>query len=735
MMPLLGALATVAACYALGAALIDRLSARLGRWEYLPLAFPLGAACLHLVIFALLALKIAYWPVVVGLLLVCGADLLVRGWPPGRPPARDQEVPRGPGGPPHRAILLPFLPFTVLYFFHAWAPESSPDGSGYHLGLVARYVHAHGFEQITTNMLASLSEGVEMLFVPAFMIGRNSAAALVHLAFAIALALTMFAYGRRIGKPWVGAAGAFLTFASPVVGIDASSAYNDVALAAVAFAAFYWLQIWDDLRQDLLLIPVGLLCGYAYAVKYTGLVMLPLAMVFVTYRSRRWKALLLVTACSLPMIAPWMIKNWIYVDNPVAPVANRIFRNPYVHVLAEEVLNRNMRRYDMENKWTLPVEVTLRGERTQGLIGPVFLLAPLALLALREQAGRRLLAAGVLFLAAYFANIGTRFLIPCLPFFSLALALPLANFPPLLAAMMVFHAVASWPGVLALYSPHSWRLDKILFEPALRIIPEDTYLRQTFSPYGAARLIDANVPEGERVPSINAVSDAYTSRDVLVSYQAAFNQSLADSIDIGWIKDSQPRVLETFSFPERTVRRIRVLQTGAGDSPLEQWSIHELRFFEHGAELSRRPEWQAGAWPNPWEAQLAFDNSAATRWRTWEVARPGMYLGVDFGRAESLDQVKIETSYDYHLHPQVIVEAMNDAGKWEDIARGPVITVLDPGPNIRRAATRALRDRGIHYLLMHEGDFGAKEMNDDPEGWGLTQIAAGYGVRLYQVTE
>ena len=214
-----------------------------------------------------------------------------------------------------------------------------------------------------------------------------------------------------------------------MVGIDASSAYNDVALAAVVFGAFYWLQIWDDDRRDLLLIPAGLLCGYAYAVKYTGFVMLPLAMVFVAYRSRRWKALLLVTACSLPMIAPWMIKNWIYVDNPVAPLANRIFRNPYFHVVTEEVLSRDMRRYGVDNKWTLPVEVTLRGEKTTGLIGPVFLLAPLALLALRERAGRRLLAAGVLLLATYFANIGTRFLIPCLPFFSLAMALPLANSP------------------------------------------------------------------------------------------------------------------------------------------------------------------------------------------------------------------------------------------------------------------------------------------------------------------
>jgi hypothetical protein len=731
---LAGAVVTVAACYAMGALMIRLLRVELQSLERFSLGFLIGAACLHLVVFAVMALKIAYWPVVVGLLLlVCGADLLVRSRPHGRLPSgsgrtrADREV-----RPTIFWMVLLFLPFTVLYFFHAWAPESSPDGSGYHLGLVARYVRAHGFERITTDMFASFSGGVEMLFVPAFMIGRHSAAALVHLAFGIALGLAMFAYGRRIGKPWAGAAAALLTYASPVVGIDASSAYNDVALAAVAFGAFYWLQIWDDDRRDLLLIPAGLLCGYAYAVKYTGFVMLPLAMVFVAYRSRRWKALLLVTACSLPMIAPWMIKNWIYVDNPVAPLANRIFRNPYFHVVTEEVLSQDMRRYSVDNKWTLPVEVTLRGEKTTGLIGPVFLLAPLALLALRERAGRRLLAAGVLLLATYFANIGTRFLIPCLPFFSLAMALPLANFPPLLAAMMIFHAVASWPAVIRLYAPHAWGLDRILYKQALRIIPQERYLRQNFPPYSAARFVDANVPKGERVLARSGVPEAYTSREILIGYQAAFNESLVDSLDIGWLGSQQPRVLQTFSFPERTVRRIRVVQTGVGDPPLEQWSVHELRFFDHGVEVPRRPEWRLRAWPNPWDVQLAFDNSPATRWRTWETARPGMYLDVDFGQAKAVDQVRIETSYD-SIHIREIVEVMDDAGSWVGIARDPAVVPVDPGPNLRHAATYEMQARGIHYLLMQDGEWGANDIADDPEGWGLAEVAAGYGFRLYRV--
>src|SRR5580704_15475102 len=69
---LLGAGLTVAACYAAGAMLIDRLgpsvSSTLRRFERLPLAFTLGAACLHLAVFLILTLQIAYWPVFLALL-------------------------------------------------------------------------------------------------------------------------------------------------------------------------------------------------------------------------------------------------------------------------------------------------------------------------------------------------------------------------------------------------------------------------------------------------------------------------------------------------------------------------------------------------------------------------------------------------------------------------------------------------------------------------------------------
>ncbi len=88
-----------------------------------------------------------------------------------------------------------------------------------------------------------------MLFLFAFAFGKHSAAAMVHFAFLLALVWQMIAYSRRAGFPLPGICAALLVFASPVVGIDASSAYNDVALACVAFTLFCLLQLWDAERQ------------------------------------------------------------------------------------------------------------------------------------------------------------------------------------------------------------------------------------------------------------------------------------------------------------------------------------------------------------------------------------------------------------------------------------------------------------------------------------------------------
>ena len=428
------------------------------------------------------------------------------------------------------------------------------------------------------------------------------------------------------------------------------------------------------------------------------------------------------------MIAPWMIKDWVYVHNPVAPFANDIFPNPYLHPLPQQMWAEWLRRYDVANLWTLPYEVAVNGGKTQGIIGPAFLLVPLGLLALRHREGRRLLAAGCVVLAPYFGNIGTRFLIPCLPFFALALALGLTQ-RFVLMAVTVFHAVASWPSELLLYSnPYLWRLEHFPYKAALRIMPQEEYLRRNLGDYEVAKLVEEKVPPGERVFALTGFAESYTSRDIV---QADANRTLGDFLNIGWLEDYQPTREFVFHFPERSVGRIRLAQAAQGKGQ-EQWNVHELRFFDGGAEVARSPEWKLRAWPNPWEVQLAFDNSPATRWRSWQTGAPGMYIDVDFGRDQKVDEVRMQTSHDFTWAIKFRVEEYA-RGRWTAVTDQFEERKIKPRGSVRRAATGEFEARGYHYILVQDRDWGASDFADDPESWGLEVAGRSAGATLYRV--
>jgi hypothetical protein len=722
---LLGAGFTGAACYAAGALLIRRLGLRdrLRRPEQVPLAFVLGAALVHLSVFAALALHVANRPLMVTVLgAVIAAAAITGAW---RLPSKRE--PPLPGA--LRAILaVSGGAFLVLYLVNAWAPEASPDGSGYHLALAARYLRAGGFERPPASLFAAFSGGVDMLFLPAFAIGRHSAGALVHFCFLVALPVGILAYGRRIGKPWAGAAAALLTFLSPVAGKDGTAAYVDVAAAAIVFAAFHWLEVWEAERAPALLVPPALLAGYAFAAKYTAAIIVVYLAGFVLLRTRRWRPLAIVTAGFLVMAAPWLIRNAVWYQNPMAPAGNALFPNPHFYIQEERELARYFRTYGMASLGQVPLEVTARGSGTGGLIGPVFLLAPLGLLSLRYAAGRRVLVAGAVLLAVYPLNIGARFLIPWLPFASLGMALAAGERRIILAALMAAHTAASWPAVVKRYAPDAWKLDQFPLRAALRIQPPDDYLRSVHRDYVVARMIEDHVPPGERVLAMNGVAEAYTSRDVLVSFTSASHGALADTVNMGWRSWTQPLRARVFRFPAASVRGLRVVQTE--ETQDEQWNVHELRILHHGRELARRPEWRITARPNPWDAAFAFDHSPVTRWRSWEGARPGMYLEVDLARPESVDEVRMETSPDF-VRVRFQLEAAVDGG-WRRIAGPPEDVVLGGPRQVRREAIREMHRRGVKYLLMRSGDWGARDFLGDPEGWGLRIVAQSPHGTLYR---
>lgn len=727
---LFGWLFTVATAWALGTLLLRKLSLIFYGWEERLLAFLAGSAVLSAIVFVLCAARLA-WK---ALFLLLGLAIIGYAIRYGAHRFRGNPFP-----PLSRllrwAFLVPFAAFTYVYFFNALAPEGSPDGMAYHLGVIAKYQRAHGFVRITTDIYASLSEGIELLFLFAFEYGRHSAAALVHFAFLLCLTFLVLCYGRRIGRPAAGVAAAIFTYASPVVGFDGSIAYIDVGLAAVVFGLFYLLQIWDEDRNPKWLVPIAILAGFSYAVKYTAFIAVPYALGFVAWKM--WRArkpvlrpVLVVSSIAMAMILPWMAKNWIEVANPFSPFANRLFPNPYVHIFFEDTYRKYLRTYSLTSYWQIPMQVTVRGDLTAGLVGPVFLLSPLALLALRFRAGRQLLLAALIFGLPYVSNVGTRFLIPAVPFVSLALALALSNIEWLLVVLLGVQAISCWPRVARLYaSPAAWRPSIVSPKAGLRIQREDAYLSNNQG-YDLARMIEQHVPDNQTVFTFTQPGTAYTTRQLLVGYQGALNETLQDILWIPMIRDFQATKSSKFQFPPRQMRRLRVVQTA--DLGEGQWSVTELRVLLDGRDLPRASVWRLTAQPNPWEIQLAFDNSPATRWRTWEPARPGMFVQIDFGREQRLDSVVVESSGDSSA-AKLKLEALGADGKWMPVEANLMESPQPIRVSLRQAATAEFKARGIRYLLVTDDNIGANDFRLYTKLWGMTCIAQQGTARLYYI--
>ena len=738
---LFGAAATIATCIGFGWFWVNLLRVKLLRAERWTLSFLCGSAVLSGILFVLCCLHGAHRGLlsITGIAAIAGAGILA---------FRNRRRPdsfSNAGGLPRLwrvAFTLVIAVFGVLYFFHAMAPEISPDGSSYHLWLAQTYLRAHGFVRLD-SFFANMPQGLEMLFLFALAFGRNSSAALVHFAFLMALPLLMVSYGQRAGIPIAAAAAALFVFVSPVVGVDGATAYNDIAATTLVFAVFHLMRMWAAERRTALLATAGALAGFAYSIKYTAAFVIVFALgaaLRTLWRDRQpWlRPIFAFCLCASIFILPWTLKSWIWAGNPVPPFANRLFPNPNVHISFEDELQRNLRVYSLKSRSEIPVELMLHGSSLGGILGPLFFAAPLALLALRRPQGRGILIAGAVLLLPYFNNIGTRFVLQALPFISLAMALGLTWIwtaaPALLLALALINALACWPSTVALYAPSGiWRIPGFQLRQALRIEPEDVWLSREFPPYVVARMVEQFVPAGQKVFALALPARSYAQRETTVSFESAPGEVRRDILLTPLIADWHPTRVAEFAFTPVALQKIRLVQTSTSAGAL--WSVSELRLYAGRQELPRLPAWRLTAQPNPWDVRLAFDNLAVTRWRSWQPAAPGMYLQVDFGQASTVDRVWVQSAVD-ESETNCRVDGMRPGDKgWSVLTDAPKQFVhlrLDD-VNLRGEATYVLKNQGFSYLLIENDSLGADDYLRRAHLWNIELQADRAGSRLYKI--
>jgi hypothetical protein len=389
--------------------------------------------------------------------------------------------------------------------------------------------------------------------------------------------------------------------------------------------------------------------------------------------------------------------------------------------------------YQLKSRWEIPMQVTTYGSLS-GLLGPVFLLAPLGLVALRRKEGRQLWLAALVFSLNYFSNIAARFLIPSMPFVALSIALALSAVPRLAIGVAMLSAVLSWPAIVARYAhPDAWRLLRIPWKEALRLRPEESYLERRLEHYGIDRLIERKTAPGSTVFTFVPVPEAYTSRHIRVEYQSASNQIAGKILSTAAAPEYAPTWRLRFLFPRQTLRGLRVVQTNRGNRGSEDtWSIHEFRIYDGERELPRAARWRLTAQPYPWGIQDAFDNSLVTFWLCGETLQPGQFVAVDFHGEQTADSVVLEAAPNQWA-VRLKLEGQDAAGRWQLLAAAATPGDAPRPLGLRRAVADELKRRGIDYLLVFDTDNGADDLRLNADLWGMRAVGDYKGARLYQL--
>lgn len=229
------------------------------------------------------------------------------------------------------AVALPL----ALALWACLMPPHQYDSLVYHLALPQDYLLAGRLRAPQGLLFAHFPQNGEMLFTLALLAGSDVLAQMyMWLAFALSIAW-VFAMGRREAPLSAVLLACFITATHAALLLNASTTYVEPLVMLWVTAGALCFERWRQVPAArgwlaLSAVFIGLSLGTKY---YAGLgaAALGLRLLVRCFRLERRRAaagdLLLFTGLVSALFAPWLVKNWLLVRNPVFPFLYGWFPN------------------------------------------------------------------------------------------------------------------------------------------------------------------------------------------------------------------------------------------------------------------------------------------------------------------------------------------------------------------------------------------------------------------------
>ena len=219
-------------------------------------------------------------------------------------------------------------------------PPVSKDALTHHLAVPKLYLNHGGIYEIPSLEFSYYPMNIDLLYMIPLYLGNDILAKYIHFTFALLTGWLIFDYLKRRINNLSALFGALLFLSIPIIVKLSVTVYVDLSLVFFSTASILFLLKWAEKDFQLkYLIISALSCGFALGTKYNGLIVLFLLTLFVPfiysryfqnstrsqYRAIYYGAFFLFI--SLLLFSPWLIKNFIWTNNPIYPLFDNWF-NP-----------------------------------------------------------------------------------------------------------------------------------------------------------------------------------------------------------------------------------------------------------------------------------------------------------------------------------------------------------------------------------------------------------------------
>ena len=345
-----------------------------------------------------------------------------------------------------KIILIGFLVVLLMaVIVLCCVPPISRDALAHHLAVPKLYLKHGGIYEIPDMLFSYYPMNMELLYLIPLSFGNDIIPKFIHFLCALLTAWLLFHYIRRRLNTIYALLGAVFFLSVPIIVKLSITVYVDLGLVFFSTASLLLFLRWMESGFHIrFLILSAVMCGLALGTKYNGLILFLLLTLFVPFFYSRYagrgpgrvlKGLgkgALFMGIALLVYSPWMIRNYIWTNNPVFPLYDRVF-NPHNPLVRESVSHFTYRHEIYGESWLqialLPIRIFFQGQDDNaqlfdGMLNPFLLFLPLFAFFLMKRDSKHvrrekkiLLAFSVLFFAFAFLtrDLRIRYLLPILP--------------------------------------------------------------------------------------------------------------------------------------------------------------------------------------------------------------------------------------------------------------------------------------------------------------------------------